>query len=310
MRPGVRRAGWSVLVACAVMITGAAVWFILVQLIEIKALCPYCMVEHTIGLVLAMLILAGAEAGRAIGRAMTVGVIAVALLIGGQWLYTPRQMQQFQIGSIEVDLNLVAWPVLGERRAEHVIISMFDYACPHCRAMHEYLTAARHRYGDRFAIVLMPLPQNQACNDAVEYTEENFKESCELAEIALAVFIADPGALDGFDAWMFASEQRRTAAEARAEARRLVGADALDAALKSGRPRQMIAASVVIHKQTLAIPADKIEGANAPGSIHPFDRVPKLIVGETIFVSRPGSAQELFEAFEATLGIEPVEEGR
>ena len=53
----VKRRVWSVLVLAAVLALGAALWFVGLQMVVIRAFCPYCMVAHTCGLVMALLIL-------------------------------------------------------------------------------------------------------------------------------------------------------------------------------------------------------------------------------------------------------------
>lgn len=55
LRPGLpaesRRWIWRLLIVLAVMIAGAALWFIFLQLVLIKRICPFCMVAHGCGLV-------------------------------------------------------------------------------------------------------------------------------------------------------------------------------------------------------------------------------------------------------------------
>lgn len=58
--PEVQRKAWTWLVACALVIGGAALWFTGLQVFSLKAVCPYCMAAHASGFVAAMLLLANA----------------------------------------------------------------------------------------------------------------------------------------------------------------------------------------------------------------------------------------------------------
>jgi uncharacterized membrane protein len=58
--PARQRQVWRVMVALAVMIMGAAAWFIFLMIFIIKGLCPFCLVAHTGGIIIALLILRNA----------------------------------------------------------------------------------------------------------------------------------------------------------------------------------------------------------------------------------------------------------
>src|SRR5262249_32958645 len=55
-----QRQAWSVLIPCAVLVLGAAAWFIVLQLLVIKKVCPYCMMAHAFGSLAAILLLLAA----------------------------------------------------------------------------------------------------------------------------------------------------------------------------------------------------------------------------------------------------------
>ncbi len=52
-----QRQAWRVLVPAAILVIGAGVWFVLLQIFAIKALCPFCMTAHTAGMGAALFIL-------------------------------------------------------------------------------------------------------------------------------------------------------------------------------------------------------------------------------------------------------------
>lgn len=89
---GLRSRGWSVLVVLGMLLIGAGLWFVGVQIFILGALCPWCMAEHGIGLVVGVLLLRQARVARGYGdgRAMLrLGGIAgglLAVLVVGQML--------------------------------------------------------------------------------------------------------------------------------------------------------------------------------------------------------------------------------
>lgn len=306
--PARRRTAAIVAVFVAITIFGAAAWFIVLQLAVLKAVCPYCMVDHGIGIVAAALVLTGALGAvrPVLGRAAAAGLAGVAALITLQVsLPGPSTLQRLpatgnfdtgpgaerMVGLIDGTLRLDAMqePVLGSPGAKNVLACLFDYACPHCRRTHEYLRAAVARWPGDLAVVALPCPLSASCNPHIPETEPRFKGSCELAELALGVWKADPAKFREFDLWLFEPEMPRTAAAAREEAARLVGAPALEAALASGWPKVAIGRNV--------------EGFGRSGT----DRLP-ILLSPTIggVAGRPESEGELMGILEEELGLPKV----
>lgn len=77
-----RRVAWSLFIALAVLAGLAAVWFIYLQLFTIKSICPYCMIDHTCGLLIAALVLYSAPLGR--GEVLEDGQRSSFMLTAGQ----------------------------------------------------------------------------------------------------------------------------------------------------------------------------------------------------------------------------------
>lgn len=142
-------------------------------------------------------------------------------------------------------------PAIGSPDAERILVVMFDYCCPHCRETHESLRWALETVdGGSFGLILLPTPLDARCNPAIEETEPRFAESCDLARLALAVWRADPARFAEFDQWLFAPELPRAAAEAHAEAERLIGADRLEAALADPWIADRIQANVTAYRDS------------------------------------------------------------
>ncbi len=77
-----RRVAWSLFVALAALAGLAAVWFIYLQLFIIKSICPYCMIDHACGLLIAALVLYSAPLGR--GEMLEDGRRSSFMLSAGQ----------------------------------------------------------------------------------------------------------------------------------------------------------------------------------------------------------------------------------
>jgi uncharacterized membrane protein len=104
---------WRLVIASALMVAGAAVWFIVLQLLVVKSICPYCMAAHGAGLVAACLALhlvltrpsvvpipagvAGGSMPRAWKGLAGLAVLGLIVLIAGQLVYQPKTFQVQEI---------------------------------------------------------------------------------------------------------------------------------------------------------------------------------------------------------------------
>ena len=100
-----RRRGWILLTVGAVMILGAVVWFVCLQIFAIDGLCPWCMGAHLLGMALSCLILLLAPFGLGrfksersdrdiiaapvAGILVAAGLLGVAMFVMGQVLMKP-----------------------------------------------------------------------------------------------------------------------------------------------------------------------------------------------------------------------------
>lgn len=319
-----RRMAWSVLIALAVMIATAALWFIFLQLFVIKAICPWCMTDHILGLMFSVATLWSSPMGRgerareqpgflsmkrseAFGPIIA-GVLAVSVLIAGQFIveYKPVKVQRLAAGAnadtgpgakrtLELyDGRLQLSPheqaMLGSPDAPHLLVVLFDYCCPHCQATHGYLLDVMKRHPDQLALIIMPMPMDGTCNPTVEETEPRFKHSCELAHLALAVWKARPEAFAEFDRWLFDSDMPREPEAARLKADNLAGAAAIEHALADRWVDRQIALGIQAYGMSNAARIPVIMGAGL-----------STIVGE------PQSAAELMKLLEDELRLPLVQ---
>jgi hypothetical protein len=99
-------------VPCAVLLTGAALWFVFLQLVIVRSICPYCMAAHTAGLLAALIALVSAPifappekswklertvfiTPAAFRRLSGLALLGVAGLILGQVVYAPKTYVDF-----------------------------------------------------------------------------------------------------------------------------------------------------------------------------------------------------------------------
>lgn len=241
------RAAWTA--ACALMIALAGLWFVALQLLVIGAICPWCMADHAVGILFAIIVFAGRLATPA-PPALLAGCLACAALVGAQVAmpYRPGTLGTLMgvgggAGSVSVgDLRFDASnaPMWGDAEGRTTIVLLVDFACPHCRATHAILAERVAAEPKRFAVLVAPVPMDHDCNRTLVATEPRFEHSCELASLALAVWIADANRFADFDRWLFETEEPRTPIAAREEAERLVGGDRLSAALADPAIETMI----------------------------------------------------------------------
>ncbi len=139
-------------------------------------------------------------------------------------------------------VSKAAYPLRGKRDAKFIFVVLADYTCHHCKNLHHHLNKAAKRYGDQFAFLVLPVPMDAKCNPHVYHTDDRHYFACELARLALAVWKADPSKFEEFDDWLFNApgDSSRTDKASRAEAERLIGKPALDKALASGEPDEIL----------------------------------------------------------------------
>jgi uncharacterized membrane protein/protein-disulfide isomerase len=147
-------------------------------------------------------------------------------------------------------LDVRHWPLIGDLDSDYILVELFDYTCPHCRKMNEQINAARQRYGNRLAVVTLPVPLNRECNDAISSTKARHRNACELARFAIAVWRLDPVAFQSYHEWLFQPVHGRTSAEARSHAAQLVGNAKLNEELAKPIVSQFIAKHVELYKRS------------------------------------------------------------
>jgi uncharacterized membrane protein/protein-disulfide isomerase len=258
----VRRLAWGAMLVLVGAAAGSAVWFTIVQKWIIGAFCPYCMATHITGVLLAALVIW--RAPRDLFRIsdfgfriwVLVGLALAGILAACQIGFTSPTVSRG--GESRDNLTAIdphAAPLVGSPDAPYVVTLLFDYNCSHCQQMHFMLDEAVRRHGGKLAFALCPTPLNSKCNPYVPRDVDEFKDSCELAKVALAVWVARRETFPAFDRWMFSLESGdrwhpRSLDAARAKAVELVGQTRFDAAWADPWIDRYLQASIRIYGNT------------------------------------------------------------
>jgi uncharacterized membrane protein len=302
----VRRLAWRAMLVLVGAAAGSAVWFIIVQKWLIGSFCPYCMATHIIGLLLAALVIwqapeqfdGSSASQRVIGRWPAFGIASLGLIFAGtmavcQVVIAPPPV--YRSGESQANLPEIlprAVPMIGSPDATYVVNLLFDYKCPHCQQLHFMLNEAIRRYDGKLAFALCPTPLNTNCNPYVPRNVEEFTNSCELAKVALAVWVARREAFPAFELWMFSLESGdrwhpRSVEAATAKAVELVGKAKFDIALADPWIDQYLQTCIRIYGTT-------VQGNNA---------VPKLVFGSRWVIPKPNDADDLIAILNDSLAV-------
>ncbi|MFK7790997.1 MAG: vitamin K epoxide reductase family protein [Phycisphaeraceae bacterium] len=246
--------GSAILWLTASLLLVGAIWFIYLQVAEIDALCPYCMACHLIGFVLAILLiilaaqqeLVNPKPSVMLGVAAGLALIVIQLNVttstapqrapnpfanqdGDTWIDDARYVSLFG-GELQFVLQDV--PYIGDPNAKQVVAVLFDYACPHCKTLHEMLDQAIKDDPSRFVLVPIPLTIDEGHNPYLGSDNSRFDDSMERAILSLAVGEVDREKWKQFDAWLFNADGSgtfpRSSLDARIKAEQLVGNTALN----------------------------------------------------------------------------------
>jgi hypothetical protein len=238
---------------------GAAAWFVGLQLLVLHTICPFCMAAHACGFLIGALILLnlGRHAVRAaeplspqapcfrFALGVLAGFLTIASLAAGQLLERPKtfsvvstagsvarktpRILQLYGEAFRVDLSDV--PLLGSSEAPCVIVHLFDYSCPHCRALHPKLIQLYRQLSNQVAVVSLPVPLATNCNRLLKRPIPAHINACAYAYAGLAVWRADRTKLRKFDEWIFAPSRPPLPEAAQSEAMQLVGTNSFQQAL-------------------------------------------------------------------------------
>ena len=174
---------------------------------------------------------------------------------------------------------------IGELQAEHMLVKLFDYTCPHCRLLHEQLEVADDELGEQMAIVLLPIPFEKSCNPRIQSSSPIHKNACLYARLAIVVWRTEPEKFRAFHEYLMHGDEPPAPADARARAELLIGDGKLDAALSDSAVGKYI-------EQCVDTYARLGEG-----------RIPKLIIGDATMTGEARDGEELTKIIRDHFGI-------
>ena len=129
--------------------------------------------------------------------------------------------------SLKEPIDVTNVPILGNPEAEHVLVEMIDYTCPHCRNLHPHVESSLERYGDQVAFVIVHVPLSKKCNPYVKRDHWTHKNACDYARLSLSVWKLDRRKFAEFHSWLMKGKRPPTSYEARVFAMQLVGEEVL-----------------------------------------------------------------------------------
>lgn len=321
-----RRNAWLVLITLSIAILAAAAWFIGVQVylgsyclycmtahgvgvilaVTLLVIAPRGARKINSAdpdePVDAMMIPATTLAGLAI-----LGVCLTALLAASQVLIKHTSQADIQIVTGQEDFDTGKdkgkertisilggqvrlkphnYPMLGSPNADHIIVYLFDYTCPNCRAMQHQLSKAVDDLGGKLGVVKLAVPLDAKCNQHVQTTAKMHMSACALAQLSTAVFLADPTKFHDYDVWLSAGASPPSVDDARAKAVQLVGKEALEKQINSPNIDTRIQANINVYGRT-------------GGTV-----VPQFVMGNIRIFSRP-DPEQMMALFKEHLNIEP-----
>jgi uncharacterized membrane protein len=226
-----RRRAATVMIGGAFLALGAAIWFFVVQALVIGSFCAYCVVIHCCGLAAGGCALSfGRRLLRPLNWLATISAafVGVGLLISGQLLDPPKAFSidraaSFLVPGGRFDIIPGHAPTIASPHAEHYIVMLSDYACPHCRQTHAVLQETLARYGGRIGLIVLPTPLDRKCNPTLVDSVPPEPQDCALNRLAVAVWCADRASFPAMDRWLMAAGRARGEDEARLHAAELVG---------------------------------------------------------------------------------------
>ena len=279
--PARRKKAWAFLSWASCLVVAAAFWFLTLQLLVVRQLCPYCLVAHLAAAAAAVLIFRSEGARLGLRQVRIAAALAIALLVAGSWINRPASHEVRSAPSAQLTpgrqlaifgglfrINVDEVPLIGRRDAPAVMVSLLDYTCRHCRKMHEVLLAAEQAHRGKLAIVTLPMPLDAGCNKVIQQTAPPHVNACQYARMGLAVWRADPNKMDRFNDWVFEPDEPPVLESVLGYAQEIVGAEALGRAMNDPWVEKQLAQDIAIYEATT-----KRFGNGA---------MPQLIIGDNI----------------------------
>jgi uncharacterized membrane protein len=196
--------------------------------------------------------------------------------------------RRVSLNARRVVLNMAKWPVLGSPKAKHVIAWLFDHTCDECHRQHGMLLEVLERFGDRLAVIAIPVPMHSSCNPAVKCKEAERVQACAYARLCWAVWLCDPSLYAAWDQFMSLNPQRQPIGVARQKAASLLNIVPAKLLESDHRIDQKIAAAVEVYTTSQS------------------ETVPAILLSRGVLRGRCATTDELFSLLDEHLLSTPV----
>lgn len=212
---------------------------------------------------------------------------------GSETAQVPEPVAKSRLFSLHdgrYSFDLYNVPLLGDPEAPHVMVSLFDYTCSHCRNMHERLVRVQNLYSNELSIVLMPMPLDSTCNPLIRQTNADHVNACQYARIALGVFKLNEEVFHDFEHWFFETERPRSVAEVQRKASEWAAQPDFDSVLNNPGIAAWIQLGIQVFKENY----DKTKKGT----------LPMIMTGSAITAGEVKSDEELINILVENLGLE------
>jgi uncharacterized membrane protein len=318
-----QRRAWTILLPAAWAVLGAVVWFSTLQLLVIKAVCPFCTAAHVCGFLAALLLFWTGPIREAPekpwqkekeiyvppkdarGLSM-IALVGVAILVLGQGLYRPATFTVRRVGAASLEqtptnrvfqiyqgrfaFNMGEVPMIGSPGSAHAMVSLFDYTCHHCRIMHSKLKELHRTFEGQLAVISLPMPLDNQCNYMVRVQPSAHSNACEYARAGLAVWRANRKAHEQFEDWIFTPEHPPELPAVHEYAAQLVGRAQYESAITNEWVNQYLRLGIDIYATNFVFLR---QGA-----------MPQMIIGTNLLTGTV-ETDELHRRLDNQLGLKP-----
>jgi uncharacterized membrane protein len=205
----------------------------------------------------------------------------------------PERLVKFLGGKLTLDVY--KHPLIGSPNAPHVMVEMISYDCPHCRKMHATMKKGLARYGDRLAIIVLPIPFEKGCNKLITTDAGSHPGSCVTARLAVGIAEVRPAQFPKFHDWLMSGDEEKPPELVKAlpKAYEMAGRDRLRTYVRGEEVNKRIAEYVDLYS--------KLSGAPGSSSFG----LPVQILGDKIMSGSVEKEEDVFKAWEEHLGVEP-----
>jgi uncharacterized membrane protein len=121
----------------------------------------------------------------------------------------PKREREITLLGGKLKLNVYDHPILGSPEAEHVIVELISYDCPHCRKSNAFVKRATSRYGNQVAVIVAMVPMESRCNPLVTDPAASHADACKAAATGLAIAKIRPSYFPRFHEFMMSGSKER-----------------------------------------------------------------------------------------------------